>query len=267
MEIVKLWENTPKDYNKTYDTGVNKDYPYMEEFTLKDGKKHSCMLILPGGGYDHMSDHEGANVAAELNKAGISCFVLYYRLAPYAHPVMLYDVKRAVRHIRHNAEKYGVFGDKIGVMGFSAGGHLACMCAENYDRYDYPPQDDIDKESARPDVLGLCYPVITISKPFQHERSGGNFCGDDGELRKALSGEEGVRQDMPPVFMWHTFADASVDCRNSLYMASALKEKGCPVELHIFPDGKHGLDLARGISGTEQWYDLYLNWLCRQDFL
>jgi acetyl esterase/lipase len=264
MNRIKLWDNSPKDYIGEYDTGVNAGYPYMDEFVIKDGKAHPCFLILPGGGYDHMSNHEGANVASELNKQGISCFVLYYRLAPYKHPVYLYDVKRAMRYIRYNADKYNIIPDKIGIMGFSAGAHLACLCAENFDRFEYDSEDDIDKVSARPDLLCMSYPVVTITKDVQHARSGDNMCGDDTNLREQLSAELNVRDDMPPVFLWHTFEDKSVDCRNSLEMAAALKAAGVKFELHIFPDGKHGLDFAADVEGTNQWYGLFLNWLKRQ---
>ncbi len=265
--MINIWNGTPLGYMKEYDNEHNLNKPELEEFAVKDGKKHSCILILPGGGYDHLSDHEGANVAMELNKAGISAFVLYYRVAPYSHPVYLWDVKRAMRYIRYNADKYNIDKNKIGLMGFSAGGHLACITAENYDKFEYNAIDEIDKVSARPDILCMCYPVVSITKEISHKRSGVNMCGSDKKLLNSLSGEMNVRNDMPPTFIWHTFDDKSVDCRNSLEMGIAMKEKGCKFEMHIFPDGKHGLDLAKGIAGTEQWFELYCNWLKRQNFI
>ena len=158
MRNINIWNGTPLGYNKEYDD-VNLGLPRLDEFAINDGKKHPCILIIPGGGYDHLSDHEGENVAIELNKLGISAFVLYYRIAPYRHPIYLYDIKRTMRYIRYNAEKYGIYEDKIGIMGFSAGGHLACICAENVNKFEYEPIDDIDKVSSRPDILCLCYPL------------------------------------------------------------------------------------------------------------
>lgn len=265
--MINIWNGTPLGYKKEYENQHNKNKPELEEFVINDGKKHSCFLILPGGGYDHLSDHEGANVALRLNEKGISAFVLYYRVAPYAHPTYINDAKRAIRYIRYNAEKYNIDENKIGVMGFSAGGHLASVLAEHYDHYEYERTDDIDDVSAKPDALGMCYPVVTIAKEITHLRTRDNISGGDSKLLNELSSELSVRADMPPVFIWHTFEDKSVDCRNSLEMASALKKKECPFELHIFPDGKHGLDLAEGIEGTEQWFSLYLNWLKRIGFI
>lgn len=264
--MINIWENEPLGYNADYTNEHNINKPELEEFVIKDGKKHSCFLILPGGGYDHLSDHEGANVAKRLNEEGISAFVLYYRVAPYAHPIQLWDSKRAMRYIRYNAEKYNIDPDKIGIMGFSAGGHLAAMTTENYDSFEYMETDEIDTVSAKPDALGMCYPVVSLTKPVSHFRSGDNICGEDAELKERLSLENSVREDMPPVFIWHTFEDKSVDCRNSLEMGKSLKEKGCSFEMHIFPKGKHGLDLAEGIEGTDQWFKLYINWLERINF-
>lgn len=265
--MINIWKGTPLGYNAEFDNEHNINKPELEEFAINDGKKHSCFLILPGGGYDHLSDHEGANVAKRLNEEGVSAFVLYYRVSPYSHPVFLWDVKRAIRYIRHNAEKYNIDENKIGIMGFSAGGNLACITAEHYDRYEYDKIDEIDNVSARPDALCMCYPVVSITKKIStHVRSGNNLCGNNDKLRNELSCELAVRDDMPPAFIWHTFEDNNVDCRNSLEMGMAMKEKGCSFEMHIFPKGKHGLDLAEGIEGTEQWFNLYCNWLKRIGF-
>ncbi len=264
--MLNIWNDKPLGYNEEYDCGQNINKPELEEFVIYDGKKHSCVLILPGGGYDHLADHEGANVAKRLNEKGISAFVLYYRIAPYAHPIQLWDSKRAMRYIRYNADRYNIYADKIGIMGFSAGAHLAGLTTEFYDKYDYEAIDGADALSARPDALCLCYPVISLTKPVSHFRSGDNLCMGSEELKYDFSLENSVREDMPPVFIWHTVGDKGVDCRNSIEMASALKEKGCVFELHIFPDGKHGIDLAEGIRGTEQWFSLYCNWLERIGF-
>ncbi len=265
--MINIWNGTPLGHKKEYDNKHNKNMPLMEEFAIKDGRKHSCFLILPGGGYDHMSDHEGANVAKRLNEKGISAFVLYYRLKPYAHPIYLWDVKRAMRYIRYNADKYSIDPCRIGIMGFSAGGHLSCLCAEHYDNFEYDRVDEIDSADARPDLLCMCYPVVSITKPISHMRSGDNICGGNEDVRDLLSCELNVREDMPHTFIWHTFEDKSVDCRNSLEFALAMKAKEQSFELHIFPKGRHGLDLAEGIEGTKQWFSLFCNWLKREDFI
>ena len=152
-------------------------------------------------------------------------------------------------------------------MGFSAGGHLACICAENVGKFEYEPIDDVDKVSSRPDILCLCYPVVTISKEIAHKRSGDNMAGNDMEARKALSCELAVPDNMPPTFVWHTFEDKSGDCRNSLEVGIAMKEKGIPFEMHIFQKGRHGLDFANGVEGTEKWFELFLTWAKIQEFI
>ncbi len=262
---IKLWDNIPL-YNEAYDNEDNKGCPSLDSYVIDDGQRHSCFIICPGGGYSHRADHEGGNIAQELNKIGISAFVLNYRVAPYVHPVELADAKRAVRYVRFYADKFNIDPDKIGIMGFSAGGHLACIEAEYYDKFELPEGDEIDRISARPNLLGLCYPVITAGKEISHSRSMDCLLGYKGEYIEDMSCEDNIRQNMPPVFLWHTFEDKSVDCRNSLVMAEKLKENNIPFELHLFPDGRHGSDLASEIEGTKQWFALFANWLKRQGF-
>lgn len=262
---IKLWENIPL-YNESYTNAHNEGCPTMDSYVIEDGKVHSCFVICPGGGYSHRSDHESGNVAEELNRAGISAFVLNYRVAPYTHPVELADAKRAVRYVRYYAAKFNIDPDKIGIMGFSAGGHLACIEAEYYDKYELERTDEIDSVSAKPNLVCLCYPVITAGKGISHNRSMECLLGGKTEFIEDMSCEDNIRGDMSPVFLWHTFEDKSVDCRNSLVMATKLKENGIPCEMHLFPDGRHGSDLAKGIEGTEQWFSLFVNWLKRNGF-
>ena len=265
--MINIWNGKPPDYKANLDKDANKDKPELEAFTINDGDKHSCFLILPGGGYNHLSNHEGANVAKELNKVGISAFVLYYRVAPYHHPSMLWDTKRAIRYIRHNADKYNIDVDKIGIMGFSAGGHLSGLTTIYANEFDYNHIDEVDKNSANVNALCMCYPVVsTINEDIFHLRSTENLTGDNKELRSKLSLEHNIPNNMPPTFVWHTFEDKSVDCRNSLYFAEAMKKSEKSIEFHLFPEGKHGLDMAKGIRGTEQWFLLFINWLKRNGF-
>lgn len=265
MKNIKLWDNPPF-YDENITNKENIGCPSMDTYFIEDGKKHSCMIICPGGGYSHRADHEGGNVAKALNEQGVSAAVVNYRVAPYHHPTELSDAKRALRYVRFYADEYNIDTSKIGIMGFSAGAHLACIAAEYYDKFELPVSDEIDKISARPDALGLCYPVITAGEKISHTGSMNCLLGEKTEYQEDMSCEKNIRSDMPPVFLWHTFADASVDCRNSLIMAARLKENNVPCELHLFPDGKHGSDLAIGIEGTEQWFALYINWLKRNGF-
>lgn len=265
--MINYWNGVVPEYDPFKNTEANIGCPALDEYVINDGKMHSCYIIIPGGSYDHISNHEGKNVAEELNKYGISAFVLHYRVAPYVHPTYIYDVKRAMRYVRYNAEKYNIDPQKIGVMGFSAGGHMAAMLAEHYEDYEYPAIDEADSVSAKPDSLCLCYPVLSLIKPITHKRTSTNISGDNDKIKMELSAEENVVDDMPPTFIWHTFEDKAVDCRNSLEFASALKEKDCKFELHIFPEGKHGLDLARDVEGTDQWLVLFINWLKRENFI
>ncbi len=265
--MIDIWNGKIAGYKKEYDNEHNLNKPVLEECVIKDGKKHSCFLILPGGGYDHLSNHEGENVAKRLNEMGISAFVLYYRVAPYMHPTYLWDVKRAIRYIKHNAEKYNIDTEHIGIMGFSAGGHLACMATQHFDKFEYEKIDELDDIKANVNALCMCYPVVSITKEIRHDRTAINLTSGDKELLESLSCELNVREDMPPTFLWHTFEDKSVDCRNSLEMGMALKEKNIPFELHIFPEGKHGLDIAENIKGAEKWTELFEIWISRFGFI
>lgn len=263
---IKLWDKDIPLYESKKTNEHNENCPTMDSYIINDGKVHSCMIICPGGGYDHRAQHEGEPVALRLNEIGINAFVLNYRVAPYTFPVPLADAKRAVRYVRYHADKFNTDPNKIGIMGFSAGGHLACIEAEYYDKFELDAVDEIDKVSARPNLLGLCYPVITAGKEISHHGSVEHLLGNKDEYTEDMSCEENLREDMPPVFMWHAFNDGSVDCRNSLVMFANLKIKGIVSELHIFPDGKHGKGLADDYEGTNQWFSLYANWLKRNDF-
>ena len=262
---IKLWEQPPL-FDKAITNEENIGCPSLDSYVIEDGDIHSCIIVLPGGGYTHRADHEGGNVARELNRLGISAFVLNYRVAPYTFPVELADAKRAVRYVRYNAQGFGIDPERIGIMGFSAGGHLACLTAEYYDKFELEKLDDIDSVSARPDLLCLCYPVITAGRDISHKGSAENLLGGKTDYTEDISCEANIRRDMPPVFMWHTVEDKSVDCTNSILMAQRLKAYRIPFELHIFPDGRHGSDLAAEIEGTRQWFSLYADWLKRNDF-
>ena len=263
-ETVKLWENgTPG-----YDPSLGQPEPYLTPFLCDkaDGVR-GCVIVIPGGAYRLCAPHEGEPVARVINEAGIHAFVLNYRVAPYKHPAELSDALRAIRLVRHRAAEFGIAPDKIAVLGFSAGGHLAVSASEHFD-YGRDDGDEIDRESSRPDGAIFCYPVASLFPPYTHLESRSNLLGEapDEQLVTSLSGPEAVRDDMPPVFMWHTFEDKSVRVENSLMMASALRQKNIPTELHVFPDGRHGLGLAAAIPHTAQWSQLLKNWLIYNKF-
>lgn len=266
MEKINLWEKGHIPFfNEKYSLAENIDTSSITPYIINDGKKHSCVIIVPGGGYTHRADHEGAPAAKWLNERNISAFVVNYRVYPYTYPAPIADVKRAVKYVRFYSEKFDIIPDKIGLMGFSAGAHAACIAAEYYDECDYSPADNIDAANGRPDVCILCYPVITMFGDYLHKGSREQLIGDNPSLFEKLSCEKNVRSDMPPVFMWHTFEDKSVPVYNSLKMALALKEKEIPFELHVYPNGRHGIGIVKctDVEGTNKWTKCFENWLER----
>lgn len=200
-----------------------------------------AMLILPGGGYEHVSPREAEPVALRFVSKGYVAFVLTYSCGPHPFPVALQEAAMAMKYIRSHAKQMEVNENMVAAVGFSAGGHLCGTLGTLYD-------DEVLKEigtaqQIRPDALGLCYPVA-VSWGKTHEGSFKNLTFGDDELRSRLSLEKLVRSDMPPVFIWHTRQDASVPCRNSLILATALAETDVPFALHIYHQGPHGLSVA-----------------------
>lgn len=255
-----LWKHAP-----LFDPALGQEAPSVTPYLLP-GKQNSCVIVCPGGAYGMRADHEGEPIAKMLNDAGLSAFVLNYRVAPYHHPVEMMDVKRSVRFVRFHSKRFGIDPGKIWILGFSAGGHLAVTALEHFD-YGVDSGDEIDRVSSRPDAGVLCYAVVSL---LNHTHIGSRVNLLDEEecvpLCAQLSGEYHVREDMPPVFLWHTAADSCVPVQNSLNMAIALKQKNIPFELHIFPDGEHGLGLAQNTPGADQWPSLLVNWLHRIGF-
>lgn len=201
-------------------------------------RKRPAILVLPGGGYHHTSKRENQSVAIRLAAFGWQVFVLEYSVAPNTFPTALREAAYAMRYIREHGEEFELDTHMVAAMGFSAGGHL---CGTLGTLYDSPEVADIGPaELIRPDALGLCYPV-TVSWGRTHEGSFHNLCGSDGELARRLSLDALVRPDMPPVYLWHTRNDASVPCRNSLVLASALEEAGVDFAMRIYRQGQHGL--------------------------
>ena len=229
-----------------------KDIPTLTPYFAPPGKATGASFIIcPGGGYAALAPHEGFQYAIWLNEQGITGFVLKYRLGSngYRHPAMMQDVQRAIRYVRANAEKWNLDPNKIGVMGSSAGGHLASTALTHFDAGNPAAADPIDRASSRPSLGILCYAVITMG-PDTHSGSKRYLLGDnpDSSLVELLSNEKQVTANTPPVFIFHTFEDSTVKVENALEFASALRRNKVPFALHIYPKGSHGMGL-----GSAQW--------------
>ncbi len=224
----------------------------------------TAVVICPGGGYARLAiANEGHGVAERLAPAGVATFILTSRLAEYGHPAPLVDVLRAVRYVRSHAAEFGIDPTRIGVMGASAGGHLAASAATLYDLPDGRTGDALDRVSARPDFAALLYPVITMTGAAAHADSRRNLLGADPPpaLLDLLSLEKRVRADMPPVFIVHTTADRSVPVENSLMFFAALRAAKVPVEMHIFERGEHGFGTRSDLGTTSGWVDRWFDWM------
>ncbi len=208
---------------------------------VSPSRKKPAILVIPGGGYCHVSAREAEPVALRFLARGYTAFILDYAIAPAVYPTALREACMAMRYIRENAERFEVEPSMVAATGFSAGGHL---CGTLGMLYDAPEVADIAPARVlRPDALGLCYPVAVEWGPT-HEGTFECLTGGDRQLRRRLSLEKLVRPDMPPVFLWHTRDDGAVPCRNSLLLAAALDEAGIDFSLHVYRSGPHGLSTA-----------------------
>ncbi|WCJ61245.1 alpha/beta hydrolase [Fontisphaera persica] len=250
-----------------------KDIPTLTPYLAPaDKATGAAVVVCPGGGYGGLAPHEGHDYALFLNQQGVHAFVLKYRLgtAGYRHPAMLQDVQRALRLVRARASEWGVDKQRVGVMGSSAGGHLASTALTHFDRGNPNATDPVERESCRPDLGILCYPVISMG-PLTHAGSKLNLLGPnpDPELVKLLSSELQVTADTPPCFIWHTADDAVVKVENALEFASALSRHKVPFALHIYPKGRHGLGLADKppFAQPHPWALELVRWLKEQQFV
>ncbi len=253
-----------------------RDIPTLTPFPADPARRNGAtMLIFPGGGYGNLAEHEGTGYAEFFAAHGITAYVLKYRLGSngYRHPVMLNDAARALRMLRAFAKRDGLDPARIGVIGSSAGGHLAATLLTHFDpkRPHGPathPTDPIDAESARPDLGILCYPVISFGE-YAHAGSRKNLLGENpsSELVQALSNEFQVTKDTPPTFIWHTVEDKTVPVENALLFASALRRAGVPFSLHIYETGAHGLGFGRPGREGPPWADQLLYWFKERKFI
>lgn len=236
--------------------------PYIEPFLVDTAEPRGAVLVCPGGGYGNRAEHEGVPIAQRLNEAGLHAFVVQYRVAPNRHPAPISDAARALRIVRYNAEKWKVKPDHIAILGFSAGGHLTASLGIHYASVEPLVDDTIEKISCRPDAFIPCYPVIS-SGDFVHRGSFDNLLGPDAsqEMLDFMSLEKHVTKDTPPAFLWHTASDEGVPVENSLLLALALAKNDVPFELHVYPNGRHGLGLAPEDPHVATWMNLCCEWL------
>lgn len=254
---------------------TDKDQPWVDVYPAdKIQAVGSAFVICPGGGYGGLAaDHEGEQIARYFHGLGINAFVLHYRLgsAGYHYPVELIDVQRAMRVARSKAAEMKFDPERIGVIGFSAGGHLTSMAATLFDeKPEGATDDEIDKLSARPNLAVPCYPVISMSDDFGHKGSRKNLLGpreNDEELAKSLSTYNRVTPNTPPCFIFQTDDDTVVPAENAVHFYLALRKNKVPGELHIFKPGRHGVGLAQNDAVLSVWPDLLTTWLRAQGFL
>jgi acetyl esterase/lipase len=239
---------------------------YLPDVSNRNG---ASVLILPGGGYGHLAEHEGKGYAEWFAAHGVTAYVLKYRLGPkYHHPVMLEDASRALRTVRAFAKRDGLDPARVAVIGSSAGGHLAATLVTHFDAGNANSSDPIERESSRPDLGILCYPVITMGE-FTHQGSKDNLLGKSPspELVNEMSAELHVTKDTPPCFLWSTFEDRTVPVENTLMFAGALRKAGVPFSLHIFEKGPHGLGMGRPRHPAPPWIDDLVYWLKERKFI
>lgn len=257
MERVYLWDNAP---------GMCEEIPHIDIYIPENKTSDSAVLIFPGGGYIRRADHERENYAKFLNAHGITAFVAGYRLHPHHFPLPLLDARRCMRYIRANAEKFGIDKNKIAAMGSSAGGHLTALLSTYTKPIEFEGMDEIDQEDYMPNKQILCYPVIEQpgNPTILHTKSYLNLIGrEDPEMESELNPAKHVTDDTPEAFIFHTAADTGVTVVHSYIYATELRQHNIPVEMHVFPDGGHGLGLAPNLPHTAQWSGLLLNWLKR----
>ncbi|HBJ37087.1 MAG TPA: alpha/beta hydrolase [Planctomycetaceae bacterium] len=247
------------------------DQPRLHLYRVDSEQPTPAIVILPGGGYGNLaSDHEGSQIAKFFNDQGVTAAVCFYRHRGkgnagkgYGHPVPMLDAQRAVRFVRTNAKEWNIDPGKVGIIGFSAGGHLASTVSTHFDAGDAAAKDPIDRVSSRPDFAILGYPVISLGEPHTHKGSQRNLLGEnpDPELLRSLSNEKAVTAETPPTFLFHTAEDKGVPAENSLVYISALVRAGVPAELHLFETGRHGIGLGADQPGAKKWPDLCVTWL------
>jgi acetyl esterase/lipase len=259
---MRLWESQAPGALGDSDS----DRPTITLYAASEERRPTAaVIVFPGGSYEYLAtNHEGRQVANWLNAMGLNAFVVKYRIGPrYHHPVELGDAQRAIRVVRARAKDFGVLPDKIGVMGFSAGGHLASTAATHFDPGNPQSTDSIDRVSCRPDFAILAYPVISLASEYTHQLSRKNLLGENPtpELLRELSSEKNVTRQTPPTFLFSSSTDTVVPPENSVAFYLALRKAGVPSELHIFENAPHGVGLDLADPSVGEWGTLLVHWL------
>ena len=267
---IPLWPDGAPGALGTSSNDIPTLTPYLADPTNATG---AAMIICPGGGYSHLAPHEGNDYALWLNQHGVTCFVLKYRLGAngYRHPSELQDASRAMRMVRARADEFKIDPKHIGIMGSSAGGHVASMLMTHFDSGDTNSADMIERQSSRPDIGVLCYPVITMGE-FAHQGSKNLILGRNPspELVQETSSELNVTSNTPPCFIWCTSEDKTVPPENTLMFAAALRKNHVPFDLHIYQKGGHGKglgDRTPPFAHPHPWTGDCLFWLKVQGFV
>src|SRR4051794_25989094 len=258
---ILLWENGAPGALGQADT----DKPTITAYRAPRGSSGTAVIVAPGGGYGALAmEHEGRQEAYWFNAMGITAFVLKYRLGPrYHHPIELGDAQRAIRTVRARAAEFNVLPDRIGMMGFSAGGHLTSTAGTHFDAGKPDASDPIERVSSRPDFLILGYPVVSFDPAIMHAGSRRSLLGEnpDPKLVEDLSNELRVTAQTPPTFLFHTANDPAVPVENSVRFFLALRQAKVPAEMHIFENGAHGVGMALADPALSQWTSLLANWM------
>lgn len=264
---VRLWPGDAPGSLGTRDEDIPTLTPYFPATTTG-----AAVVVCPGGGYGGLAAHEGEDYALWLNTQGITAFVLKYRLGSqgYRHPSMLLDAARAVRLVRHHSSALNIDPKLVGIMGSSAGGHLASTLVTHYDEGNAADSDPIERESSRPAIGILCYAVISMGE-HAHEGSKRNLLGDNPpeELVQLLSNELHITPQTPPCFLWHTWEDKGVKIENSLQFVAALQANDVPFDFHVFQEGGHGIGLKSKppFEDVHPWAHNLTHWLKVQGFV
>ena len=268
LDSVRLWPADAPGALGELEQDIPTLTPYLPEKEMGSG---AAMVICPGGGYGGLASHEGHDYALFLQQQGIAAFVLKYRLGShgYRHPVMWQDASRAVRLVRSRAREWKIDPNRIGIMGSSAGGHLASTLITHFDSGDPEAEDPVERQSSRPDLGVLCYAVISMGD-ITHQGSKRNLLGADPDpaLVEFLSNERQVNDRTPPCFIWHTWQDKAVKVENALAFASALQRHDVPFDLHVYQDGRHGIGLQDKppFANPHPWANDLIFWLRAQKF-
>jgi acetyl esterase/lipase len=262
--VLRLWEgDAPGALGKEQSEKNTNDVPTITVYSPVGTNNGAAIVVCPGGGYGGLAAHEGKPVAEWANSLGMTGIVLRYRLGPkYHHPCMQQDVNRALRMVRGHAKEWGIDPKRVGVLGFSAGGHEASTAATHYDAGDANATDEIDKQSCRPDFAVLIYPVITMTDPFTHKGSRNNLLGKepDPKLVELMSNEKQVTKETPPTFLVHGADDKAVPIENSLMFVQAMAKNDVPCTLVMFRKGPHGFGMGNS-EETRAWPAQCAAWL------